>query len=324
MSGCPPSHAAPVVSRSSQIGCDPARFPRRGIPIPASGTRDNLPPAPGKRTIVCIGCSHTYGRTWTAFTWPSLLQALLPRRDFQVLNMGRRNYGLKLNIDWYHEFAARLAPEKCILQVPLFTRQPLPGHQDDDPEHFTHNAGAFSLVRDRKVPLPEFLGQCPELIERDVARLGAFLQSLAQSGVVPVVLLYREHKRVVPFLWEQQLRCHARIEALCSRLGVLCCAGDDLSSRHLAPLGMLWDETHPNELGNLFLARRVYGAAFCPPMAQPSAPRMARLQALCHGAKLTRRIKNIFWRRQKKPRPKATSFPWEEDDGVPKDLYTVW
>lgn len=323
MSGCSPRIGAPADSRSSQVGCDPARFPKAGIPIPASGTRDNLPAAPGKRKIVCIGCSHTYGRTWSAFTWPSLLQALLPRHEFHVLNMGRRNYGLKLNIDWYHAFAAGLSPEKCILQVPSFTRQPFPGHQGDEPEHFTHNMGAFSLVRNRQLPLPEFLGQCPELIERDVARLDAFLESLVQSGVVPVVLLYREHKRVLPFLWDWQLRCHAKIEAVCSRLGVLCCAGDDLSSRHLGRLGMLWDETHPNELGNLFLARRVYGAAFCPPLIQPSALRMMRLRTLCHGAKMTRRIRNIFWRRRKKSRPKA-AVPWDEDDGVPKDIYTVW
>lgn len=319
-----PANPAPPEGGGAVPPIRGADFPHMGIPIPEHGTRDNLPPLQGKRYVVCLGCSHTFGHTRAQHTWPAFLQRLLPRREYQVLNMGRRNYGLGLNIAWYREFARKLRPETCIIQIPLFCRQPFPGLQDDRAEHFTMKRGSLSLVRSRAIPLLAFIEKSSELVDRDLARLRDFLEELKRDGVTPVVLFYKTNLSTDPFLWDVVVGHHAKAERLCKEVGVAFCGGPELSNFELRRRRMLWNETHANEKGNLFLARRIYETAMCPPLPPLSVPRLARLELFCAIVSFARAC-GIAYRRKRKNKVRGDAGPVPSvDPDLPGEIYTLW
>jgi hypothetical protein len=182
------------------------------------------------------------------------LERLLDGR-FQVLNMGRRNYGLKLCIDWYDVFAARLSPKWCVIQIPLFCRQPLPGIQPDSPESYTMGSGAWRHLL--SCTDAQFWSHANSLIARDEKRLREFLKRLSLDGVKPVVLAYRTDKHHRPRLTTAQVHQYEKLANVCQEQSVPFVCGDEISNTGLGQCGMLIDETHPNEAGNRWLAFRI-------------------------------------------------------------------
>ena len=176
--------------------------------------------------------------------------------------MGRRNYGLELNLRWYRAFGPRWKHRHCALQLPLYCRQPFPGKQADHPSAFTMEFGSFALLRSGAVSENEFALASPGMIERELVRTEAFLLELLHREVRPVVLLFRSFKSHYAVLGPFVTQHHAGVRSLCRRLGVACCVGEDLSSSAFHRRGLMLDETHPDEYGNACLARRVFAALF--------------------------------------------------------------
>lgn len=236
-------------------------FPSVEEDFPRYGTRDDVAPEKGRDTVVCLGCSHTYGYTSIEQTWPSFLQKRLGHGR-QVLNMGRRNYGLELIVRWYRHFAVGLAPSVCIIQVPLFCRQPLPGVQDDDIENYTMGRGAYKLYRTGKISRSKFIVKSNEMFDRDLQRLKEFFLFLSSEQTVPVVLPYRtphinyafrEFKSLVDLYYREVI-------LLADKMHVSSCKDKKLSNAYFAHKKYLIDSTHPNPQGNRFIAKRVHEA----------------------------------------------------------------
>ena len=227
------------------------KFPTRGIPINPFGTRKAEASVPDRELVVCLGCSHTYGYTRASNSYAKELERLLGS-PYQVLNMGRRNYGLKLCIDWYDVFAARLSPKWCVIQIPLFCRQPLPGIQQDSPESYTMGSGAWRYLLN--CTDAQFWSHANSLIARDEERLREFLKRLNRDGVKPLVLAYRTDKHRLPLITPAQVQQYERLADVCREQSVPFVCGDEISNTGLGQRGMLFDETHPNEAGNRWLA----------------------------------------------------------------------
>ena len=111
-------------------------YPRNSI-ISRYGTREQVPDK-DKKIIVGLGCSHTWGHGLeNKDSWPLQLQDLIDSK-YQVLNMGRCSFGLKLLIDWYTFFADELNPFMCIFQIPDFMRQPIMKQFEDRRELYDY------------------------------------------------------------------------------------------------------------------------------------------------------------------------------------------
>ena len=158
-------------------------------PTTAAGTRTPVPPQPGPR-VACCGCSFTYGvGVEDAESYPARLETLLPQTA--VLNFGRRNYGLRLVMEWYRTFAAPLRPKVAVVQLPYVMRQPFPGVQPRQRVHYTANFGAtWSVLDCRWRDSWRVMAAMDTLMGRDLRRLEVFVGWLKAQGTVPVVLLY--------------------------------------------------------------------------------------------------------------------------------------
>ena len=236
-------------------------FPRFREPMPKFGNRGELATDHNCELVACLGCSHTYGLTSARFAWPAQLQRLLGNERFQVLNFGRRNFGLKLVIDWYERYAATVCPQRCVIQIPLYCRQPHPT-QPETPQAYTAREGLYGQVRRGSVSVEEFVKVSPTLIANDTDRLEQFLDRLMHRDVVPTVVLYKSCKSLVPQLRSLMLQHHENVHEICRRLEVTCCNNEVLSNLEFGKSGMLIDQTHPNEIGNARIAREVLKCAF--------------------------------------------------------------
>lgn len=216
-----------------------------------SGTRSALPD-PTKKLIVCCGCSYTYGHGVSVEdSYPFQLNQLLGP-EFQVLNMGRSGYGLKLCIDWYLRYGAPLRPSLGIIQVPDFFRQPFPEVHEDLPIHYTLREGSLRpLLSYSPSEYWRMAGICDALIQADVRRLGDFLDNLLLDSVIPIVLFYQAKRS---FLRDLVRVTHQRMNAMLRRKDILSC-NVQFGHRHLHHL---LDRTHPSAKGYDYVAQAVF------------------------------------------------------------------
>ena len=70
---------------------------------------------PGRRRVIALGDSFTFGNVRADETWPALLEARLPASE--VVNMGASAYGVDQMYLWYRESGAVLAPEVVVLAL---------------------------------------------------------------------------------------------------------------------------------------------------------------------------------------------------------------
>ena len=223
------------------------------------GTRFQTPDT-GKKIVVCTGCSHTFGMTGPKKSWPFFLGKHMGK-GYQVLNMARRNYSLKLNVDWYNFYARKLKPHMCIMQIPNFTRQPFPNKQPNKVIHYTAKYGVLDVHQKRKVVSDnEFRAMVPKLIGRELTRLRRHLVSLLDDGVVPVVVLYYTFDYMPELTYQYIDQCHDQIEELCRELKVCLCRDPENLSRNNfeSKKWMHTDKAHPGTRGNEFIASFVH------------------------------------------------------------------
>jgi hypothetical protein len=260
-----------AASKKPRLGADRLKAPVRGIDYDfVVGTRfpivnqqevwdgrvrNAFNPADPAPKIICVGCSFTYGKGVSAReSYPGHLQQLVTPR-YKVMNMGRRNYGLKLIVEWYRRFGAPLKPAICVVQVPDMARQPFPGLQPNESIYYTANFGARVVLFEAGVlDSRRMVTSMESLMEQDLRRLVTFISELKRQRAIPVVLIYRgAFSRLEMFA----NRYYRMVEQKMKSLGVLTVAGSALSWRSMDWLKMLLDHSHPNSDGNAILAAHV-------------------------------------------------------------------
>lgn len=219
------------------------------------GTREDVI-LTGEPIILCIGCSHTYGHTEPEHTYPTLLQNKL--KGFQVLNCGRRNYGLGLIIEWYRSITRTYKPHLVLLQIPLFCRQPFPGIQSDCLKHYTMKDGAYSLINQKIISESKFITAAQSMIEADIVRLNRFIVELIEFGIKPVVLYYRSFNDHFWFMDELTSIQYRETTRMCNNNHYHIIVHPDMNVSIFKKKGWLLDLTHPNQDGNEFISKVVY------------------------------------------------------------------
>ncbi len=237
-----------------------SRFPYYRVPLPNYGSRGGIKPDSRRKIIVCAGCSHTFGLTNVGESYPAILQSLLPENKFQVLNFGRPNYGLKLVLDWYEEFSRSVQPSIVVLQVPLLWRQPL-SHQTNIPLNYTMTNGAWSIVRTGTIKVRDFIRETVQMANKDIDRIATFVENEQRKNVRVVILLYLAGKslEMMSARYIHQLYFES-IKQQCANTGASLVWNKFLTASEFLNEDMLMDFSHPNQKGNIYIAKLVQGA----------------------------------------------------------------
>ena len=216
-------------------------FPRRGIDIPCYGNRDNLKPDLSKKIVTCFGCSHTYGVVDE--TWPSQLQQIAGD-EYQVLNMGRRNYGFQLNI-WWHERFVDYQTHCVIIQLPQFFRRPYPNVQKKQPIAYTMTRGSLHVLEE--MGIKKWTAGSREMMNAEFQSFTEFVTKIKESSKVGVIL----YEASIGFLKELQEMYFGEIARWCKKTRVPVV---DLDLGSFQEKEFLQDVTHPNCAGNRYIA----------------------------------------------------------------------
>ena len=220
-------------------------YPKNSI-ISRYGTREQVPDK-NKKIIIGLGCSHTWGHGLeNKDSWPLQLQNIIDNK-YQVLNMGRCSFGLKLLIDWYTFFADELKPFMCIFQIPDFMRQPIIKQFENRRELFT----AFNGIH-KFLSLEEIINRSEEFIELEINMLEKFIQYLKNKNVILTITLYKAIG--IPNLYSLLDGYHNEVEKLCKKNEIKIYRTKKLNQKYFKKKNMLIDHTHANENGNKFIA----------------------------------------------------------------------
>jgi hypothetical protein len=234
-------------------------FPYCKSKISDYGIRGDIIPDFKKKSIVCLGDSHTYGFIKNRKTWPSYFQKNIGE-EYQVLNMGRIGYGIYLNIKWFHHFTPTLNVSHCIIQVPYFFVTPYLRTQPFNKNIYHVNGhSACGLYFSGKISEDEFMSTCDSMMEINKAQLFKFTSELKSKNIIPVILIFRSFEDY----WKDNLidKCQYYYNSLIDdfkKKDIECCSKDDLSVEEFGKKKMLMkDNLHANKRGNAYIAKRL-------------------------------------------------------------------
>jgi hypothetical protein len=240
-------------------------FPTKDLDsINEFGTRSQIPDKNAKK-IVCLGCSHTYGKGLEQEdTWPYKLGENIQmnkKEHYQVLNMGRRSYGSKILIDWYDFFVDKnYKPHMCIFQLPNYFRQPHPTMQPNKMKFYTSSMGITDLYKKGIIGNIKFESQFNIIMNKELQRLKCFFAKIQKKDIKLVVVFYLA---IAKFIEESdarksQIQYFDLIEEFCDNNNIDVVRSHKLDYRYFRDNDMTVDYTHPNEKGTEFFSNEVY------------------------------------------------------------------